>query len=73
MLEKVFPELMVIGPMLFATSIVIAAFVNCVSGPFKDVLVMIDDVAGAVGYAWFIAYIVDKLDSKAMETLRKDP
>jgi len=73
MLEKVFPELIVIGPMLFATSIVLAVFVNYASGPFKDVLLVIDDIAGAVGYAWFIAYIVDKLDSKAMETLRKDP
>jgi hypothetical protein len=72
-MEKVLPELTVIGPVLFATSIVLAVFVNYVSGPFKDVLVMIEDIASAVGYAWFIAYIMDKLDSKATETLAKDP
>ena len=72
MLEKVCPELMVIGPTLLVASIVIAAFVNYASGPFKDALLIIDYVAGVVGFSWLDTYFADKLASRIIEAATED-
>ncbi|MCI4408178.1 MAG: hypothetical protein JHC26_03730 [Thermofilum sp.] len=73
MLEKVFPELMVIGPLSLIASIVTAVFLDNVNEPFKDVLFLVWALGGSVGIAWLVTYIADKLTSWVIERSTKDP